>query len=131
VHKLELKIEGANGKLPNLDLFNSIIVICTTQQFECTLEAEKGHINPDFTYYNKRNKAPIEMREGVENLINMVFKQAHGAPSSLHGYFLNHRIEALTISGAKSQQTSAKKQNPKQNLLKATRQVSLFGYFLV
>jgi glycosylphosphatidylinositol transamidase len=121
IHKLELKIEGANGKLPNLDLFNTIIVICTAQQFECSLESERGNANPDFSYFNKRNKAPIDLREGIENTINMVFRQATGVPSSLHGYFLNHRIEALTISGAKSKFASSKKQNPKQNLIKATR----------
>ena len=122
IHKLELKIEGANGKLPNLDLFNSIIHICASTQFECSLEAEKGGLGEgSFKHYNKRNKAPIDLMEGFENTVNMVFKQASGMPSSLHGYFLNHRIEALTISGAKTKAASSKRQNPKKNLLKATR----------
>ena len=118
IHKLELKLEGANGKLPNLDLFNTIIRICGTIQVECSLESEKNSGNTDYSYYNQRPK--LEMLDGIENTINMVFKQASGVPSSMHGYFLNHRIEALTISGARSKDTY-KKQNPKQNLLKATR----------
>jgi glycosylphosphatidylinositol transamidase len=61
---------------------------------------------------------PVEHVHGIENTLSMIFKQATGVPTSSHGYFLNHRIEALTISGVKS---TNKKQNAKQNLLKLTR----------
>ena len=36
--KLLLKIEGANGQLPNLDLFNTIIRICRNYDFKCGLD---------------------------------------------------------------------------------------------
>lgn len=119
INKLELKLEGANGKLPNLDLFNSIIHICATTEIQCSLESEKGQLDHFHNHYNKRNKAPIELMDGIENTVNMVFKQATGMPSSLHGYFLNHRIEALTITGVKS--PTGSKGNAKQNLVRATR----------
>jgi hypothetical protein len=118
IHKLELKIEGVNGKLPNLDLFNTIIRVCLVNQFECSLESEKTAVEVDYNVYSQKPK--IDYASGVENTINMVFKQASGMPSSLHGYFLNHRIEALTISGAKIK-NNIKRQNLKQNLLKSTR----------
>ena len=115
VDQFELKLEGANGKLPNLDLFNSIIRICKSVQFKCTLESEK--IDQEPSYYQHR--PPVEHIPGIENTISMLFKQATGIPTSSHGSFLNHRIEALTIAGIKS--STNKRQNSKQNLLKVTR----------
>lgn len=116
--KLEIKLEGANGKLPNLDLFNTIIRICKSMQFDCSLESEKtGDI--DHSYYQTR--PPVHFESGLENTFMMLFKQASGVPSSIHGYFLNHRIEALTITGSKSSNSNYKRQTVKQNLLKATR----------
>lgn len=41
VDKLLLKLEGANGQMPNLDLFNTIIRICRDQQLKCGLENVK------------------------------------------------------------------------------------------
>lgn len=33
--KLLFKLEGANGQLPNLDLFNTVIRMCRTYEFRC------------------------------------------------------------------------------------------------
>ncbi|RNA00772.1 glycosylphosphatidylinositol anchor attachment 1 isoform X1 [Brachionus plicatilis] len=115
-NKLEIKLEGPNGKLPNLDLFNTIIRICKSMQFECSLESEKS-FNNDFSYYH--NRPPVDHVSGLFNTVNMMFKQATGVPNSLNGYFLNHRIEALTISGTKTSSNSGRQQ--KQNVLKITR----------
>ncbi len=38
VDRLKLKIEGPNGQLPNLDLFNTIIRICRNYEFKCGLD---------------------------------------------------------------------------------------------
>jgi glycosylphosphatidylinositol transamidase len=116
IDRLELKIEGANGKLPNLDLFNTIIRICRTMQFTCSLESEKG--SKEYSYYQDRPS--MDHKEGLENTVVMILKQATGVPTSSHGFFLNHRIEALTISGYKNPKQN-KRQNYKQNLLKVTR----------
>lgn len=120
INKLEVKLEGANGKLPNLDLFNTIIRICKSAQFECSLESEKSSEN-DYSYYS--NRPPVDYKSGLENTIMMLFRQASGIPSSIHGYFLNHRIEALTITGSRStnENQKSKRSHTKQNLLKATR----------
>ena len=118
IDQIELKLEGANGKLPNLDLFNSIIRICKNMQFKCSFESEKAFQEP--LYY--QHKMPADHLPGIENTISMIFKQATGVPTSSHGYFLNHRIEALTIVGVKSA-SNYKKQNSRQNLLKVTRLV--------
>lgn len=123
--KIEIKLEGANGKVPNLDLFNTVIRICKTIQFKCSLESEKSF--QDYSYYQDR--IPLDHLAGIENTVSMIFKQATGVPTSSHGFFLNHRIEALTISGVKS--SKLKRQNSKQNLLKVTRFKFIFiVYFL-
>ena len=116
-NKLEIQLEGPNGKLPNLDLFNTIIKICKSMQYECSLESEKSMAN-DFSYYH--NRPPVDHISGLVNTVNMMFKQATGIPTSLNGYFLNHRIEALTIVGAKTSSNS-KRTLQKQNVLKTIR----------
>ena len=118
IDQIELKLEGVNGKLPNLDLFNSIIRICRTMQFKCSLESEKTF--QESLYYQHR--MPADHLPGIENTISMIIKQATGVPTASHGYFLNHRIEALTITGVKT----ASKKNSRQNLLKVTRLAKMF-----
>jgi GPI-anchor transamidase subunit GAA1 len=118
VDKLEMRLEGANGKLPNLDLFNTIIRICRTIQLKCQLESEKSSLS-DYSYYND-DRVPINHAYGIENMLRMMFRQASGAPQSAHGYFLEHRIEALTIMGRRQKKQQQTKQD-RQNFLKVTR----------
>ena len=35
----------------------------------------------------------------------MMFRQSTGVPSSLHGFFLRHHIEALTVRGLATRKT--------------------------
>ncbi|CAF0726519.1 unnamed protein product [Brachionus calyciflorus] len=119
INKLEMKLEGANGKLPNLDLFNTIIRICKSLQFQCSLESEISENNEYHYYYNK---APVQHIPGILNTINMMFKQSTGVPNSLNGYFINHRIEALTISGSRiASEKNSKRSHQKQNVLSTIR----------
>lgn len=104
VSKLELKLEGPNGKLPNLDLFNTVIRVCRSVEFECSLESERKRPVSASEYFvspGHQARPPLDYFDGLENTIGMVFRQATGLPASIHGYFLNHRIESLTIIGAK------------------------------
>lgn len=114
--KIELKLEGINGKLPNLDLFNAIIRICKSISFKCSLNSEKS---PSYGS-NPYERVSAKHVPGLHNTIAMVFKQATGVPTSPHGYFLEQRIEALTISG-KIHTPTANKKYIKQNLIKVTR----------
>ena len=65
--KIEIKLEGANGKVPNLDLFNTVIRICKTIQFKCSLESEKSF--QDYSYYQDR--IPLDHLAGIENTVSM------------------------------------------------------------
>lgn len=121
IDKLNIKIEGSNGKLPNLDFFNTIIKICKTVQFKCSIDSEKSP--KDFTHYsyNSERRDTGNFAENLQNTIQMVFKQATGVPSSSHGEFLNYRIEALTISSVKDSKLSENKKLFRQNVFKVTR----------
>ena len=44
-------------------------------------------------------------KNSFENTIKMMFRQSSGVPSSLHGFFLRHHIEALTIQGISTRKT--------------------------
>jgi hypothetical protein len=120
---LEIRLEGANGKLPNLDILNSLIKICRTLQFKCSLDAEKWPVMFEESYHYQR--PPLNYVAGIHNMFSMVFKQATGVPSSMHAYFLEQRIEALTISGGKHQKLNKNKKIFKQNILKLTRFISI------
>lgn len=50
----------------------------------------------------------------------MILNQATGLPSSLHGYFLKHHIEALTIKGVLLSKSISLKEY-RQNTLKSIR----------
>ena len=122
VDKLVLKLEGPNGKLPNLDLFNTVIRICRTIGFECSLDSEQTSSLGSYNHHYNNDRPPLDHATGVENTFKMVLRQASGMSSASHGYFLNHRIEALTIQGAQiSSSKQSRKPNYKQNMLKTMR----------
>ena len=73
------------------------------------------------TYYQQR--PPVNYLAGVHNTIAMVFRQATGVPTSSHGFFMEQRIEALTISGGKPERIHRNKKHFKQNILKLTRYI--------
>ncbi len=104
-----LKVVGANGQLPNLDLFNTVIRLCQANQFACGLDKISDSYPGDFEMY----------KGSLENMIKMMFRQATGVPNSLHGFFLRHHIEALTLQGVSS------KKYPKQNGLRMIRYVPI------
>jgi hypothetical protein len=61
-----------------------------------------------------------DYKNSFENTIRMMFRQSTGVPSSLHGFFLRHHIEALTIQGVQIRKSA------KQNSLRMIRFVFLF-----
>ncbi len=119
IDSLSIKIEGENGKLPNLDLFNTIIKICKTLQFKCALDSEKSP--KDYTNYKFDRREPNDYLVSVLNTLNMLFKQATGVSFSSHSGFINYRIEAVTIGSINSVKLLDNKKNFRQSVIKATR----------
>ncbi len=114
--RIELKIEGSNGKLPNLDLFNAIIRICKSVQFKCSMYDEQSPSWGTHPY----QPDPVAHLDGLHNTVAMVLRQATGMPTSSHGFFLEQRIEALTITG-RTASSQTNKKHLRQNILKLTR----------
>jgi len=114
--RIEIKIEGSNGKLPNLDLFNAIIRICKSVNFKCSLYDEQAPSWGTHPY----KPDPVAHLDGLYNTVAMVLRQATGMPTSSHGFFIEQRIEALTITG-RSSSTQTNLKNLRQNTLKLTR----------
>ncbi|KAK6185193.1 hypothetical protein SNE40_007481 [Patella caerulea] len=95
-HSYNLKLEGLNGQLPNLDLSNLLVRICGKEQAKVTL--------------NKRSDAPnLDEFEGFQHslitMLHMMWNQASGTPTGNHGLFHRYHIEALTLQGVKETRT--------------------------
>lgn len=90
VRSYDVKIEGLNGQLPNLDLFNLVVRLCQKESAMVTL-------------HRKRDTYKMESWEGYQRslitMLNMMWAQASGLPSGNHGLFHRYRIEAVTLEG--------------------------------
>nr|XP_002129998.1 glycosylphosphatidylinositol anchor attachment 1 protein [Ciona intestinalis] len=87
---LNLRIEGFNGQLPNLDLVNLVRKISQDNQMPIA-------INHKFSPYD-----PLSMESFKQFLLSTLLimkQQITGTSSGNHGEFLRHNVEALTIEG--------------------------------
>ncbi|XP_026318291.1 glycosylphosphatidylinositol anchor attachment 1 protein isoform X2 [Hyposmocoma kahamanoa] len=88
---IEVKIEGLNGQLPNLDLVNLVHKLCVKSGIHHSYKNS-------FSWIRTRNK----MEEWVNNLwtmLGMVSTQIAGVPNGNHGLFHRFGIEAVTLEG--------------------------------
>ncbi|XP_074035846.1 glycosylphosphatidylinositol anchor attachment 1 [Leptinotarsa decemlineata] len=90
IGQMDIKIEGLNGQLPNLDLFNLASKMC----------AKEG------LYHTFKNRGPKYYRDFFKewwnyfkNLLAMMATQATGIPNGNHGLFHRFGIQALTLEG--------------------------------
>ncbi|XP_078482047.1 GPI-anchor transamidase component GPAA1 [Ciona intestinalis] len=87
---LNLRIEGFNGQLPNLDLVNLVRKISQDNQMPIA-------INHKFSPYD-----PLSMesfKQFLSSTLLIMKQQVTGTSSGNHGEFLRHNVEALTIEG--------------------------------
>ncbi|XP_044760728.1 glycosylphosphatidylinositol anchor attachment 1 protein [Coccinella septempunctata] len=87
---IDIKIEGLNGQLPNLDLFNLVTKICTKEGVFNTFKMRE---NKEF------RSAYRDWLYSFNTLFSMVTSQATGIPDGNHGLFHRFGIEAVTIEG--------------------------------
>lgn len=90
ITSIDVKIEGLNGQLPNLDLFN----------LAQNMIAKEG-IRQSFQHrfdVNYRNKLKNWWYH-FNTLMSMVLTQATGVPTGNHGLFHRFGIEAITLEG--------------------------------
>ncbi|XP_059470243.1 glycosylphosphatidylinositol anchor attachment 1 protein [Neocloeon triangulifer] len=90
ISHLNVKIEGLNGQLPNLDLVNLVHRMSSKENVRHTFHNEEsweGYIT--FKSYLR----------SLKTLMSMVTTQAAGVPNGNHGLFLRFGISAVTIEG--------------------------------
>lgn len=94
---IDVKIEGLNGQLPNLDLVNLI------QRLAMKEGIVSGHKQ---TNDRKRSGAKSTWTQNFRHMMSMALTQASGVPNGNHGLFYRYGIEAVTLEGHKREQTN-------------------------
>uniref|UniRef100_U5EPK2 GPI-anchor transamidase component GPAA1 n=1 Tax=Corethrella appendiculata TaxID=1370023 RepID=U5EPK2_9DIPT len=90
---INLKIEGLNGQLPNLDLHNLVQHLSHKQGVSTAYKLTSSKGKPGRTYEDK-----------LFNLLSMIITQSNGVPTGNHGLFHKYGIEALTLEGYKKEE---------------------------
>lgn len=107
VQQINIKLEGLNGQLPNLDLHNLVQKLSHKQSI-LTGYKVSGDGRRGFSY-----------EERLMNLFSMVFSQASGVPTGNHGLFHKYGIEAVTLECIKApSSTDSRRRNGIVSLLK-------------
>lgn len=99
---IDVKIEGLNGQLPNLDLFNVV------QRITAREGITSGYKH---TTLKKRRSHHSTLQNNVKNMLSMLLTQSTGVPNGNHGLFHRHRIEALTLEGVRRHTNGAHSYN--------------------
>lgn len=90
-----LKIEGLNGQLPNLDLHNLVVKLSHKQGIATGYKMRPSESNPD------------DILGNLKSMLEMMWTQSSGIPNGNHGLFHRYGIEALTIETVKKESSSS------------------------
>ncbi|XP_046631275.1 glycosylphosphatidylinositol anchor attachment 1 protein-like [Daphnia pulicaria] len=91
ISHIDVRMEGLNGQLPNLDLVNLVHRLFQQERFTTTLKEREDY--PD----------PLSMEGWIysaSSLLTLMASQATGVPTGNHGLFHRFGIEALTVAGS-------------------------------
>lgn len=107
---IDVKIEGLNGQLPNLDLVNLVQRIAAKEGFI------SGHRQTSNT---KRSGVKSTWEENFRHMISMVLTKSTGVANGNHGLFYRYAIEAVTLEGHAREQTNYQRRtNGAQSILR-------------
>ena len=95
IDHIDIKIEGPNGHLPNLDLFNLAVRLCKREGVPVTFQDREDLLQ---AYQFRYDGFKYNMKTMLLNMAH----QASGRPRGIHGLFLQYHIEALTLKGHSS-----------------------------
>jgi GPI-anchor transamidase subunit GAA1 len=111
---INLKLEGLNGQLPNLDLHNLVQKLAHKHSIATGYKLQSAH--------KRRGK---NYEERLQNLVSMVLTQANGVPTGNHGLFHKYGIQALTLECFKTDSTNFQRsQMGAMSLLKIVEGIS-------
>ncbi|KAK3085911.1 hypothetical protein FSP39_010424 [Pinctada imbricata] len=97
VRYFDIKVEGMNGQLPNLDLVNLVFRLCHKENAHCTLHRQNDP-------YDQESVEGYQ--QTLKTMLHMMWSHASGAPTGNHGLFHKYHIEALTIQGIRRKKSS-------------------------
>ncbi|RWS21655.1 glycosylphosphatidylinositol anchor attachment 1 protein-like protein, partial [Leptotrombidium deliense] len=86
--RMEIKIEGLNGQLPNLDLFNVAVELATRESITPTFHGKSHPFSTDQWEIWKEHAITIS---------SMMISQGIGLPTGAHGLFQKFAIQAITL----------------------------------
>lgn len=108
VDYIDVKIEGLNGQLPNLDLVNLI------QRLALKEGIVSGHKQRS-TRRRSGTKSPLQ--ENLLHMMSMVLTQSTGVPNGNHGLFFRYGIQAVTLEAHKRESTNHQRTSQGANSL--------------
>jgi glycosylphosphatidylinositol transamidase len=92
-YSIDLRHNGINGQLPNLDLINTIVQLCDKNSIATSLY----NIYVDLS----TNEAYLDyILKSVRTLLLNALTLATGVSDGVHGQFLHYRIEMITLFGS-------------------------------
>lgn len=94
---IDIKVEGLNGQLPNLDLVNLIRRLAIKEG----LISGHKQLTP-----RERSGAKSTLKENLKHMLSMVMTQSTGVPNGNHGLFYRYGIEAVTLEGYRYEHTN-------------------------
>lgn len=110
---INIKLEGLNGQLPNLDLVNLVQKLSNKEGLPCGYKMTN----------TRRHSAATSWRKNVEKMLSMVVTQASGVPTGNHGLYHRYGIEAVTLEGV-TKKTATTSTNSLLPLLKIVEGMS-------
>lgn len=99
-----IKIEGLNGQLPNLDLHNLVVKLSHKFGIPVGYKMKMSNHNHDDVF------------ENLMSLLSNMWTQSSGIPNGNHGLFHKYGIEALTIECVKKE-SNVKNQNVQHKIM--------------
>ncbi|XP_034236493.1 glycosylphosphatidylinositol anchor attachment 1 protein [Thrips palmi] len=94
ISHIDVKIEGLNGQLPNLDLVNLVHMLCNKEGVHHTFHNRANYGDGQYKVDPYKSWA-----YSLQTMLEMVFAQASGVPNGNHGLFHRFGIEAVTLTG--------------------------------
>ncbi|CAF1057808.1 unnamed protein product [Rotaria sordida] len=92
-YSIDLRHNGINGQLPNLDLINTIVQLCDKNSIATTLYSVYVDLSTNEPFINYILKS-------TRTLLLNVLTLATGISDGVHGQFLHYRIEMMTLFGS-------------------------------
>nr|CAB3250415.1 glycosylphosphatidylinositol anchor attachment 1 protein [Phallusia mammillata] len=85
---INLLVEGYNGQLPNLDLFNVAVRL---------IKIHGMAVSVNYEFVPRQSSAMDDIKSHLGATLKMMKKQVTGTSSGNHGEFIRHGIEAITL----------------------------------